>query len=130
MSSTTRREELLSIAAELFAERGLRATTVRDIADATAYLTLRDSIGLSILLAKGRTLFVADTSIHELPDAAELAEIAIKAAQTGHMKGQLRRLETLGVPVVAALNGAAMGGGVEIAGNRSIGPFAVPMMSC
>ncbi|MBA3050341.1 phosphate acyltransferase, partial [Brevundimonas sp.] len=39
-------------------------------------------IGLSILLAKGRTLFVADTTIHELPDAAELADIAVKAAET------------------------------------------------
>ena len=39
MSSTTRREELLSIAAELFAERGLRATTVRDIADAAGILS-------------------------------------------------------------------------------------------
>ncbi|MDO9587807.1 MAG: phosphate acyltransferase, partial [Brevundimonas sp.] len=37
-------------------------------------------IGLSILLARGRTLFVADTSIHELPNAEELAEIAIQAA--------------------------------------------------
>ncbi|MYV58129.1 3-hydroxyacyl-CoA dehydrogenase NAD-binding domain-containing protein [Streptomyces sp. SID3212] len=31
------------------------------------------------------------------------------------MKGALRRLETLGKPVVAALNGAALGGGYEIA---------------
>ena len=30
----TRRGELLSLAASMFAERGLRATTVRDIADA------------------------------------------------------------------------------------------------
>ncbi|OAH59979.1 TetR family transcriptional regulator [Dietzia cinnamea] len=39
MTTTTRREELLSIAAGLFAERGLRATTVRDIADAAGILS-------------------------------------------------------------------------------------------
>jgi AcrR family transcriptional regulator len=35
----TRRQELLSIAAELFAERGYKATTVRDIADAAGILS-------------------------------------------------------------------------------------------
>jgi 3-hydroxyacyl-CoA dehydrogenase / enoyl-CoA hydratase / 3-hydroxybutyryl-CoA epimerase len=36
-------------------------------------------------------------------------------ANTGEIKATLRRLETLGRPVVAALNGAALGGGLEIA---------------
>lgn len=35
----TRREELLEMAASMFAERGLRATTVRDIADAAGILS-------------------------------------------------------------------------------------------
>ncbi|MBU3749849.1 MAG: TetR family transcriptional regulator KstR2 [Mycobacterium sp.] len=35
----TRREELLELAATMFAERGLRATTVRDIADAAGILS-------------------------------------------------------------------------------------------
>ncbi|MNU46591.1 NADP-dependent malic enzyme [compost metagenome] len=52
-------------------------------------------IGLSILLAKGRTLFVADTSIHELPNAAELAEIAIKAAGTVKKLGRKPRVAFL-----------------------------------
>ncbi|CRY80230.1 TetR family transcriptional regulator [Nocardia farcinica] len=38
-SKSTRRTELLGLAAELFAERGLRATTVRDIADAAGILS-------------------------------------------------------------------------------------------
>ena len=52
-------------------------------------------IGLSILLAKGRTLFVADTSIHELPNAEELAEIAIQAAAAVRSLGKTPRVAFL-----------------------------------
>ena len=38
-TAKARRAELLAIAAQLFAERGLRATTVRDIADAAGILS-------------------------------------------------------------------------------------------
>jgi TetR/AcrR family transcriptional regulator, cholesterol catabolism regulator len=37
--TSTRREELLAIAARLFAEKGFRSTTVRDIADAAGILS-------------------------------------------------------------------------------------------
>ncbi|WP_339914091.1 NADP-dependent malic enzyme [uncultured Brevundimonas sp.] len=63
---------------------------VRRVLDVTSSL-----IGLSVVLAKGRTLFVADTSIHELPDAAELAEIAIQAAATVRRMGRSPRVAFL-----------------------------------
>ncbi|MHA1572194.1 MAG: NADP-dependent malic enzyme, partial [Alphaproteobacteria bacterium] len=44
--------------------------------------------GLSITIAPGRTLFIADTNVHELPDADVMADIAVqsaaKARQMGH----------------------------------------------
>jgi len=38
-------------------------------------------IGMSIVLAKGQTLFVADTNVTEMPEADELVEIACEAAR-------------------------------------------------
>jgi malate dehydrogenase (oxaloacetate-decarboxylating)(NADP+) len=37
-------------------------------------------MGMSVVLARGRTLFIADTTVAEFPDAADLAEIACEAA--------------------------------------------------
>ena len=38
-------------------------------------------MGMNVLLSKGRTLFVADTSVTELPTASDLVEIAREAAR-------------------------------------------------
>jgi malate dehydrogenase (oxaloacetate-decarboxylating)(NADP+) len=38
-------------------------------------------IGMSIVLAKGRTLFIADTNVTEMPEADDLVEIACQAAR-------------------------------------------------
>jgi len=39
-------------------------------------------MGMSVVLAKGRTLFIADTNVTELPEADEIVEIALQAAKT------------------------------------------------
>jgi malate dehydrogenase (oxaloacetate-decarboxylating)(NADP+) len=49
-------------------------------------------VGMSILLAKGRTLFIADTNVTEMPEADELVEIAIEVARAVRALGFPPRL--------------------------------------
>jgi malate dehydrogenase (oxaloacetate-decarboxylating)(NADP+) len=49
-------------------------------------------IGMSIVLSKGRTLFIADTNITEMPEANELVEIAVEAATAVRRLGFTPRL--------------------------------------
>lgn len=67
-----------------------------------------------VVLTSAKKTFFAGGDIKAMiratpEDAADLTR------QVDGMKADLRALETLGVPVVAALNGAALGGGLEIA---------------
>src|ERR1700751_5815511 len=43
--------------------------------------------GLTVLLARERTVLLADTLVHEVPSAAQLADIAIQAAAKAHQLG-------------------------------------------
>ncbi|MCB8821842.1 NADP-dependent malic enzyme [Microvirga rosea] len=52
-------------------------------------------IGVSLCLARGRAVLVADTAIHEMPDAQELAEIAIEAAGVARRLGYEPRVALL-----------------------------------
>lgn len=84
----------------------LAETTERLVAE-------KDSI-TGIIITSGKKTFFAGGDLGILSkatkdDAAELE------AQSLAMKKNLRTIETLGVPVVAAINGAALGGGLEIA---------------
>ena len=64
------------------------------------------------IIASAKSTFFAGGDLNVLgaladaPAAYELSEV---------LKQRLRRLETIGKPVVAALNGAALGGGLELA---------------
>ena len=48
--------------------------------------------GMSIILAKGRTLFIADTTINELPNSEDLAEIAVQTAHAARRLGSEPRV--------------------------------------
>jgi malate dehydrogenase (oxaloacetate-decarboxylating)(NADP+) len=51
--------------------------------------------GISVFLNRGRTLFIADTSINELPTAEETVEIAIQTAAEARKMGHIPRVAFL-----------------------------------
>ncbi|HET6447653.1 MAG TPA: enoyl-CoA hydratase-related protein, partial [Conexibacter sp.] len=72
----------------------------------------RDGIA-GVVVASGKSSFFAGGNLNELIAVTtdgldEFAEVMRT------LRAQLRRLETLGKPVVAAINGVALGGGLEI----------------
>jgi 3-hydroxyacyl-CoA dehydrogenase/enoyl-CoA hydratase/3-hydroxybutyryl-CoA epimerase len=67
-----------------------------------------------VILASAKPTFFAGGDLNDLVDMGPGDEAAA-AALVSEIKAQMRRLETYGRPVVATINGAALGGGLEIA---------------
>src|SRR3982751_5876209 len=73
----------------------------------------KDSIR-GVVLTSAKKTFFAGGNLDSLIQATPATRDEV-LAQVTLVKKQLRRLETLGLPVAAAINGAALGGGLEIA---------------
>ncbi|MEU0557525.1 3-hydroxyacyl-CoA dehydrogenase NAD-binding domain-containing protein [Dactylosporangium sp. NPDC006015] len=71
----------------------------------------RDDITGVVLTSAKQTFFAGG----DLESLVRVNDAAALDADTRRLKQALRRLETLGRPVVAAINGSALGGGLEIA---------------
>ena len=89
----------------------LNEKTVREIHAIFSSLRENADVGVVILTGAGEKAFVAGADINELAVMTPLqGEASSKLGQAA-----LREIETLGKPVIAAINGFALGGGCELA---------------
>jgi enoyl-CoA hydratase len=89
----------------------LNEKTVREIHAVFASLRENADVGVVILTGEGEKAFVAGADINELAVMTPLqGEASSRLGQAA-----LREIETLGKPVIAAINGFALGGGCELA---------------
>lgn len=88
----------------------LNDATVAELGQAIDEIRVREDVGGAIVTGAGRA-FVAGADIREL---ASQSPVVAKARARG---GQdvFRRIETCSKPVIAAINGFALGGGCELA---------------
>jgi enoyl-CoA hydratase len=89
----------------------LTAVTISELSDCFGALALDAGVRCLILTGSGDKAFVAGADISELEalTAAEGEQLALRG------QALMNRIENLGKPVIAAVNGFALGGGCELA---------------
>jgi 3-hydroxyacyl-CoA dehydrogenase/enoyl-CoA hydratase/3-hydroxybutyryl-CoA epimerase len=88
---------------------------VVDELEAAFTAALADTAVRGVLLTSAKRVFAAGGDLNELLALAEQRSLAQAFSSTRYLSEFLRRLETCGKPVACAINGLALGGGLEIA---------------
>ncbi|MCB1991825.1 MAG: NADP-dependent malic enzyme, partial [Geminicoccaceae bacterium] len=70
-------------------------TVIKDIRLVINPLPRKRMFGVTIIIARGRTVFIADTTVHELPDPEVCADIAIQTAEVAEKMGFTPRVAFL-----------------------------------
>lgn len=66
-----------------------------DVVGVLAIPSLDEVFGLTVLVSGGRTLFLADTQVHERPTPTQLADFAVKSASLSRLMGHEPRVALL-----------------------------------
>ncbi len=89
----------------------LNSATLDDLSAATAEVACNDSVRVMIVTGEGNKAFAAGADIQEMQPMNPMEGVTF--SRKGHLA--ISMLERISKPVIAALNGYALGGGFEVA---------------
>ena len=89
----------------------LNARTIEELRDAMSDAARETAVRCVVLTGAGQKAFVAGADINELAEQSPVGG----SAHARHGQSVLDLIEQLGKPVIAAINGYALGGGCELA---------------
>ena len=92
----------------------LNAETVKELSHALNEAKNNESVRVVILTGSGEKAFIAGADIHEIKASFDKGSMAAKDEFSLPGQGLVTTIERLGKPVIAAVNGYALGGGSEI----------------
>ncbi|MFQ6001322.1 MAG: enoyl-CoA hydratase-related protein [Anaerolineae bacterium] len=90
----------------------LNTATVTELSDALDELLANDEVKAIVITGGGQYAFIAGADINQIA-SIKSAEVARGLVKMGH--ALMSKIETATKPIIAAINGYALGGGLELA---------------
>lgn len=92
----------------------LNAETARELSHALSRTKEDDSVRVLILTGSGEKAFIAGGDVNEIKSSFAKGQEAARDEFASKRQDLMTRIERLGKPVIAAVNGFALGGGSEV----------------